>query len=69
MYHDKQPMAIRHTYSHPTLLVVGMIGIRNRDREGVSKNRGSLVEIDPMLSKIASALSGSQSNLIDIDLD
>ncbi len=64
MYHDKQPMAIRQADRHPAFLVVRMIGIWNRDREGVSKNRGSLVELNPMLSQISRALRLSQSNLI-----
>jgi hypothetical protein len=54
MYHDKQSMAIRQTYGNPALLVVRMIWIRNRDREAIGENRGSLAEIDSMLSKVVS---------------
>jgi hypothetical protein len=58
MYHDEQPPASRESYGHPSLLDLRVIGIRDGDRECVSKNRGSLRELDAMFSQIAPGLPG-----------
>src|SRR4029077_12827525 len=56
VYHDEQPLASRESYRHPACLVLRVIRIRDGDRECISKNRGSLSEIDPVLSQIAPGL-------------
>ena len=53
VYHDEQALAMRDAHDHPTLLVVRMVRVGNRDRQQVGKHSARFVEADPMPLQIA----------------
>src|SRR5215467_3971863 len=57
VYHNEQALAIRDTYGYPPLFIFRMVGIRNSNRERISKNGGGLSKIDPVFSQILTRLA------------
>jgi hypothetical protein len=48
VYHDEQALAMRDAHDHPTLLVVRVVRVGDRDRQRVGKYSARFVETDPV---------------------